>query len=59
MTSRLNSGTLATLQARDGRLHEADEALETIRALEPENAEAANLLAEVRHRLAAREAVRS
>ena len=50
---------LATLQARDGRLHEADEALETIRALEPENAEAANLLAEVRHRLAAREAVRS
>jgi len=41
---------LATLQARDGRFDEATAALETILALEPENAEAAGLLEEVRRR---------
>jgi tetratricopeptide (TPR) repeat protein len=51
---------LATLQARDGRFDDATRALEMILALEPENAEAAGLLEEVRRRRErAGEAVRS
>ncbi len=52
---------LATLQARDGAMDEARQALEMILVLEPENAEAADLLRDVRrrqHHLAA-ETVRS
>lgn len=41
---------LATLQARDGRLGEAEEVLLRILALEPENGEAADLLDEVRRK---------
>jgi len=52
---------LATLQARDGRLEKAADALETILTLEPDNAEAAGLLREVRRRQqdAAQEVIRS
>ncbi len=52
---------LATLQARDGRLEKAADALQTILALDPDSAEAADLLAQVRRRQqdAAQEAIRS
>jgi tetratricopeptide (TPR) repeat protein len=43
---------LATLYARDGRYREAVEALETILVLEPESAEAAGLLGDVRRKQA-------
>jgi Flp pilus assembly protein TadD len=39
---------LATLHARDGRLDEAARTLERVVAIEPENAEAARLLRDVR-----------
>lgn len=48
---------LATLQARDGRFQEAAEALDTILALEPDNAEAADLLKEIRRKQVGAEAV--